>query len=420
MEERPSTGEEEKRGGFLLPFSYLLFVVERLGDPFSRPAWNLNQRCVTMISSVQMLEVVITGSFESWQEHARELLRRQVHPDDVRWVHGEPSSSPPMNVAAIEPSAADAPTFVVPRRFVELARAAAAHTSSDRWATMYRVLWRLVHENRRLLDVPEDLDVLALAALQPSQQTIRGPTPSRTSTAGTLEFELGAPPGGSAAKAASQADAIAAAPDLDALRAASASCTACELYKNATQVVFGRGPSTAQIMLVGEQPGDQEDLQGAPFVGPAGEVLDRALAEIGLDRRSVYISNVVKHFKWEPRGKRRIHQTPRANEIQACRPWLEAELRFVQPRVIVCLGSTAAQALIGPQFRITRSRGELYRSQWAPWIMGTYHPSAVLRAEDPATADRVYRWIADDLRNAASVENGSGLEAQSSWRRQEP
>ena len=195
---------------------------------------------------------------------------------------------------------------------------------------------------------------------------------------------------------------IPAAANLGELGSAAASCTRCELYKTATQTVFGRGPSSAPVVLVGEQPGDQEDLQGAPFVGPAGEVLDRALAEIGLDRRSVYITNIVKHFKWVPRGKRRIHMTPRANEIQACRPWLEAELAFVKPRVIVCLGSTAAQALIGATFRITRSRGQFYRSQWAPWVMGTYHPSAVLRAEDPASADAVYRWLVEDLGHAAS------------------
>jgi uracil-DNA glycosylase len=352
-----------------------------------------------------MVEAVVTGSFESWQQTARELLRRHAAPDDIRWVMSSDPSTVPDQLGS---SGSAAPKHVVPRRFIDLARAAAGHTSDDRWATMYRVLWRLVHENRRLLEVPEDLDVLALLALQPSQRTIPG-------------FELeGAPAADSAPPRVSQAEAISSAADLGALGAAAVSCTACELYKKATQVVFGRGPSTAQIMLVGEQPGDQEDLQGAPFVGPAGEVLDRALAEIGLDRRSVYITNVVKHFKWEPRGKRRIHQTPRANEIQACRPWVEAELRFVKPRVIVCLGSTAAQALIGPQFRITRSRGELYRSQWAPWIMGTYHPSAVLRAEDPAASDQVYRFIADDLRKAASAEGGSGLQALGSGLIHEP
>jgi DNA polymerase len=332
-----------------------------------------------------MVEVVITGAFVSWQRAARDLLRRGVTPDEVRWV--EDASA---NAFHPEPPADGGASFVVPRRFVELAQAAAAQPGPGRWAVMYRVLWRLVRENRRLLELPDDPDVQALAALQPSQTALPG-----------FELEPSAVARDAAREAPSARPIIPAAADLGALASAAVACTACELYKNATQVVFGRGPATAQLALVGEQPGDQEDLQGAPFVGPAGEVLDRALAEIGLDRRGVYITNIVKHFKWEPRGKRRIHQTPRANEIHACRPWLDAELAVVKPRVIVCLGSTAAQALIGPQFRITKSRGQFYQSRWAPWIMGTYHPSAVLRAEDPAGADAVYRWLVEDLKQAA-------------------
>lgn len=332
-----------------------------------------------------MVEVIITNAFASWQQAARELLRRGVPPEEVQWVEAA------ANAVDSEQATEGGPSFVVPRRFVELAQAAAAHPSAGRWVTMYRVLWRLVRENRRLLDLPDDPDVQALAALQPSHSAAPG-----------FEFELSPVVGSDVArKTPSTPPFIPGAADLGALASAAVACTACELYKNATQVVFGRGPATAQLVLVGEQPGDQEDLQGAPFVGPAGEVLDRVLEEIGLDRRVVYITNIVKHFKWEPRGKRRIHQTPRANEIQACRPWLEAELAFVKPRVIVCLGSTAAQALIGPQFRITRSRGQFSRSRWAPWVMGTYHPSAVLRAEDPAGADAVYRWLVEDLHQAA-------------------
>jgi DNA polymerase len=330
--------------------------------------------------------VAIDGTFESWQHAARDLLRRGVAPDEVMWIESAAAPSP-----ASEHTPGERSRFVVPRRFVELAKAAAAHPNSGRWAAMYRVLWRLVHENRGLLDVSDDPDVRALEALQPRQQAIPG-------------FDLEPPPPvkPELRRPVSTVSDIPAAADLLELGSAAESCTRCELYKSATQTVFGHGPSSAHLVLVGEQPGDQEDLQGAPFVGPAGEVLDRALAEIGLDRRSVYITNIVKHFKWEPRGKRRIHMTPRANEIQACRPWLEAELGFVKPRVIVCLGSTAAQALIGATFRITRSRGQFYRSQWAPWVMGTYHPSAVLRAEDPAGADAVYRWLVEDLRHAAS------------------
>jgi uracil-DNA glycosylase family protein len=329
-----------------------------------------------------MVEVVINNTFVSWQQAARALLRRSVPPGEVQWVEGSVVNAP-----GSEPAAAGDPAFVVPRRFVELARAAAAHPDPGRWAAMYRVLWRLVHENRRLLERPDDPDVQRLAALHS--------TPS-----GSPAFELSPEVAREGTGKALFAPPVAAA-DLGALASAAVACTACDLYRNATQVVFGSGSATAQIVLVGEQPGDQEDLQGAPFVGPAGEVLDRALEEIGLDRRSLYITNVVKHFKWEPRGKRRIHQTPRAHEIQACRPWLEAELAFLKPRVIVCLGSTAAQALIGPQFRITKDRGQFRRSSWAPWVMGTYHPSAVLRADDPAGADMVYRWLVEDLGQAA-------------------
>ena len=185
-------------------------------------------------------------------------------------------------------------------------------------------------------------------------------------------------------------------------------CTACELYKTATQVVFGRGPAAAQIVLVGEQPGDQEDLQGAPFVGPAGEVLDRALAEIGLDRRSVYITNIVKHFKWEPRGKRRIHQTPRANEIQACRPWLESEIRVIHPDVVVCLGATAAQSLMGSTFRLTQHRGEVLQTDFAPALIATIHPSAILRVPDPEMRRRSREQFFEDMKIVAKKLAASG------------
>ena len=194
--------------------------------------------------------------------------------------------------------------------------------------------------------------------------------------------------------------------NLDTLRAAAASCRGCDLYQRATQTVFGEGPRRARIMLVGEQPGDQEDVQGAPFVGPAGEVLNRALAEAGLSRGDVYLTNAVKHFKWEPRGKRRIHQKPRVTEMRACRPWLESEIQTVQPAVIVCLGSTAAQSLMGPQFRITKSRGEVLDSPWAPALIATYHPSAVLRADTPESSDEVYRSLTNDLALATRQAGG--------------
>ncbi|HEX2221350.1 MAG TPA: UdgX family uracil-DNA binding protein [Candidatus Limnocylindria bacterium] len=186
--------------------------------------------------------------------------------------------------------------------------------------------------------------------------------------------------------------------DLDGLRAAAAGCRACDLYRNATQTVFGDGLARAELMLVGEQPGDREDRTGAPFVGPAGELLDRALVEAGVDRKAVYVTNVVKHFKWIPRGKRRIHQKPNREEISACRPWLEAELATVRPKLILCLGATAAQALIGPTFRVTRQHGELMPSTFGPPIAATVHPSSILRAPDAVAREEAYAGLVDDLR----------------------
>src|ERR1700737_1635054 len=169
------------------------------------------------------------------------------------------------------------------------------------------------------------------------------------------------------------------------LRQAAASCKACDLWKNATQTVFGEGASKAKIMFVGEQPGDQEDRAGHPFVGPAGKLLNEALAEAGIDRTKVYVTNVVKHFKWEPRGKRRIHKKPSPAEIAACRPWLDAEIAVLEPKVIVCLGALAAQALLGKDFRVTQRRGEFVESPLAPFVMATVHPSSILRAPDERT-----------------------------------
>ena len=190
---------------------------------------------------------------------------------------------------------------------------------------------------------------------------------------------------------------------LDELRDRAARCTACPLYADATQTVFGEGPAHAALMLVGETPGDQEDRIGRPFVGPAGRLLDRCLAEAGIERDQAYVSNVVKHFKWTPRGKRRMHAKPNAMEIRACRPWLDAEIAAVKPKVLLCLGATAARALLGADFSVTRSRGTLVKSNMAPSVMATVHPSAILRA--PADEDRnaeTARFVAD-LRKAAKL-----------------
>ena len=191
-------------------------------------------------------------------------------------------------------------------------------------------------------------------------------------------------------------------PTLPKLREAAAGCRACPLWETGTQTVFGEGAAGADVVFVGEQPGDQEDLQGRPFVGPAGKLLDKALVEAGIERDNVYVTNVVKHFKWQARGKRRIHQKPNAAEIAACRPWLEAELAVLKPRVLVCLGATAAQALLGRQFRVSLQRGELVESPLAPNVIATIHPSAVLRA-DEAFRDVEYAGLVEDLRKVAAL-----------------
>ena len=191
-------------------------------------------------------------------------------------------------------------------------------------------------------------------------------------------------------------------PSLPKLREAAAGCTACPLHKTGTQTVFGEGTSKAEVLFVGEQPGDQEDLQGKPFVGPAGKLFDKALEDAGIDRSQVYVTNVVKHFKWQARGKRRIHQKPNWSEIAACRPWLEAELEVVRPRVLVCLGATAAQALLGRDFRVTKQRGELVDSDLAENVIATVHPSSILRADDE-TREMEYRELVGDLEKVAGL-----------------
>ncbi len=194
-------------------------------------------------------------------------------------------------------------------------------------------------------------------------------------------------------------------PTLKTSREAAAGCRACDLYKRGTQTVFGEGPARATVMLVGEQPGDAEDIAGHPFVGPAGKLLDRALEEAGIDRRQVYVTNVVKHFKWEPRGKRRIHAKPNGAEIAACRPWLETEIALVKPRVLVCLGATAAQALLGRAFKVSQRRGEFVESPLAPRVTATVHPSSILRApDDESRRAEMQRFVADLKRVAAQVE----------------
>lgn len=379
--------------------------------------------------------------------------------------------------------------LMVPRRFVEEARWVAAHSDPVRWDAMYRVLFRILHENRRLLEAAADPDVSRFAAM--SKQTHRDEHKMRAFvhfrrfadngaeryvawyrpdhhivqlaapffaerfasmrwsiltpdacvhwTGTSLEFTPGvdrrAPPTddeleelwrtcyasvSNPARVKALGDdvnetALAFMPEdrsLPSLRRAAASCQGCALFARATQTVFGEGPGDARIVLVGEQPGDEEDIKGRPFVGPAGDVLDRALAGAGVERAAVYVTNTVKHFSWEPRGKRRIHQTPRLSEMRACRPWLEAELEALRPSVLVALGSTAARAIFGPQFRVLSERGQVRRTSWAEHTVATLHPSAVLRADSPKTADQYFAWIVDDLRLALEASAGHASQAQ--------
>ena len=192
-------------------------------------------------------------------------------------------------------------------------------------------------------------------------------------------------------------------PTLETARAAAAGCKACDLWRTGTQTVFGEGAVGATVMFVGEQPGNEEDLEGRPFVGPAGRLLDQALEEAGIDRGEAYVTNAVKHFKWEPRGKRRIHQKPNWGEMTACKPWLEAEIELVRPKVIVALGATAAQTLLGRQFRVTKQRGVPVDSPLAPSVIATVHPSSILRAPDEAARREAMQDFVADLREVAKL-----------------
>jgi len=329
-----------------------------------------------------MREVVVQPTFESWRAAARHLLVEGVEPADVIWREAAPQVGLFDSVPAPEPAAAGAPSdYRVPRAFVELAAAAARHADPDRWRLLYSVLFRLVRTTPGLLASESDPDLVRLRKL--ARQIAEADLLARTPGAGQFVPKTD---------------------DLDELRRAAASCQGCDLYRHASQTVFGKGPATARAVLVGEAPGDQEDIQGAPFVGPAGEVFDRALVEAALPRDQVYVTNAVKHFKFVRTPKRRIHQTPGTVEIGACRPWLEAELALIRPEMLVCLGGTAAKALLGAEFRIMKQRGLIFEGTGlAPKVMATLHPSAVLRAEDAAGQERLYGMLVADLKLVARL-----------------
>ena len=216
-----------------------------------------------------------------------------------------------------------------------------------------------------------------------------------TRSIGNMAKRNNAAKGGEAAQSATQF--VPPEHSLTKLRIAAADCRGCDLWERATQTVFGVGAAPGTVILVGEQPGNEEDRIGKPFVGPAGKLLDKALEEAGIDRRKVYVTNAVKHFSWEPRGKLRIHKKPTAREVTACRPWLDAEIDAVHPKLVVCLGATAAQALLGRQFRVTRQRGTIITTPEGLVVLATIHPSAVLRAPDHEAREREMRGLVDDL-----------------------
>jgi len=320
-------------------------------------------------------DAVIEPTLESWRAAAKRLLVEGAAPGEVVWREAAAQGGlfEPEVVREAPGAAAD---FRVPRAFVELAGAAARHSDPERWRLLYSVLWRLVRGTPDLLASDADPDVVRLKRL--AKQITEADLAARTP--GAAQF-------------------VPKTSDLEELRRAAASCQGCDLYRDSTQTVFGKGPQTARAIFVGEAPGDQEDIQGAPFVGPAGDVFDRALAEAGLPRQDVYVTNVVKHFKFIRTPKRRIHQTPGSVEIGACRPWLEAELATIRPEMLVCLGGTAAKALLGADFRIMKQHGQIFEGLgWAPKAMATLHPSAVLRAEDAAGQDRLYGMLVADLK----------------------
>lgn len=464
-----------------------------------------------------MIGVATPASFDAWRDTARRLLAAEVAPDGVMWtgagLFGEtilPETAQPLRV---------------PRAFVSFADEVAAHRDPERWALLYRLLWRVTHGEAHVLQLETDDDMVRATVMAKAvwrdlhkmkafvrfrvvkeadgvehyiawhrpdhfivprvapffverfyamRWSILTPDASAFWRDEVLSFGPGAP-----REAAPSDDVLedlwrdyyasiynpartnlalmqqhvpkkhwatlpelrdfralvekaqprvaemithttkekrSAAPFVPAqathaphthasLSAAAAACQGCDLFKSATQTVFGEGPVSARIMCVGEQPGDQEDVAGTPFIGPAGEVLARALAEAGIARDAIYVTNAVKHFKWTPRGKRRLHQKPNVSEIKACQPWLEAELALVKPHVLVCLGATAAQAVLGQHVQVNALRGQRVHTSRAPFCVVTFHPSAVLRSEDgPAT----YAALVEDLRAALAMADSAG------------
>jgi uracil-DNA glycosylase family protein len=326
--------------------------------------------------------------FEEWRAVARALLLSVVQPDEVQWeVAGEAGDFfaaaeqiEPVNYRAVG---------LVPQRFVDLAKIALFHRDPRRFALLYRLLFRL-QKHRGLLELRADPDVSRLYKLV---SDLREEAEQKRNLPAAPEIS---PPKEMVAVKPQSDEAKAEIVSLADARAAVQGCRRCPLYEHATQAVFGEGPQNAEVMFVGEQPGDQEDLAGKPFVGPAGQLFDKALEKIGIDRRRVYVTNAVKHFKFEPRGKKRIHSKPNAGEIQACRFWVNLEREFVRPKLVVALGATAVTSLMGKAASITSLRGKKIELPDGGTLLVTVHPSYLLRMPDrDKAAEEMKRFGAD-------------------------
>lgn len=472
-----------------------------------------------------MIEARIEPEWDAFRSKARSLILDGVPPEEVEWSDG---SIRQLSFDVQRSHEGERPVedvrLAVPKRYAETGRLAARHTDPGRWDLLYRLLWRIQSENRRLMSVDSDPDVIRalrlaqairrdihkthafvrfrkiftadkdeqwIAWYEPDYDTLElsapffverfrimrwsilTPTRSAHWDRSNLEIGPGVDPADkpdedsledlwrvyygaifnparlnlratraempsrkweflpearlipdlvreSADRVGEMVNRQRGAPDatpflpetrsVATLREAVESCRGCELWEDATQPVFSEGSSSAKIVLVGEQPGDQEDLDGRPFIGPAGRVLDEAIAEAGLERKDLYLTNAVKHFRFEERGVRRIHKKPSPVQIRACRPWLESELKLVKPEVVVALGATAAQSLFGGGFRVMRDRGRIFESQWAPISMGTLHPSAVLRSGDDPEKYRA--MIVSDLKMVVDAMSGGTSHVQ--------
>jgi DNA polymerase len=372
-----------------------------------------------MMNTMRYIHLEGGHDFAEWRDAARVLLRDGVAPDEVVWVEAGAGEGDLLSAGAPRSERVSGRAVgVVPRRFLVLARLVLGGDEPDRFALLYRLLWRL-QKDKGLLSRPWDVDVGKLNRRVDAAREVNVRNPASAPTivaADEVEEAAMASPQTSArvarrgnpdvmAPAAEAAEAITEIGSLAAARAAVDACTRCELYKFATQAVFGEGPAHAPIMLVGEQPGDQEDLVGRPFVGPAGRVLAAALEAAGIARKAVYVTNAVKHFKFTPRGKKRIHKRPDRGEIVACKFWLDLERDFVRPKVVVAMGATAAQSLLGKAVAISGTRGAPIRLPDGGTLFVTIHPSFLLRmrsgggGEDVAAARTAFE---DDLRRAAA------------------